>query len=199
MLPAIRKQAQIAFRSVLAEAREELIQEVIANCFVAYQRLVKRKRAARAFPSALARFAISQVRAGRRVGNRLRISDVLSKHAQLNKGFLVESLCQFDPETAAWREMLVEDKRGNPADVAAARIDFAEWLRTLSRQQRRVAKVLATGETTSGAARKFCLTEGRISQLRHELRDTWETFQHESYDIIAATRVRCRPARVDGR
>ena len=90
MLPAIRKQAQIAFRAILAEAREELVQEVIANCFASYLRLVKRKRIDRAFPSALARFAISQVRAGRSVGNRLRIGDVLSKHAQLSKGLLVE-------------------------------------------------------------------------------------------------------------
>jgi hypothetical protein len=158
MLPAIRTQAQIAFRSVLAEAREELIQEVIANCFVAYLRLVKRKRVDQAFPSALARFAISQARAGRSVGNRLRISDVLSKHAQLNKRLLVESLNRYDGETAEWREMLVEDKRAKPADVAAARIDFAEWLRTLSRQERRVAKVLATGVASCAANSK---THGR--------------------------------------
>ena len=75
MLPAIRRSAQISFRKVRPELRGELIEEVVANCYVAYVRLIERGQADRALPSPLARFAIAQVRAGRRVGNRLRISD----------------------------------------------------------------------------------------------------------------------------
>src|ERR1700676_5603012 len=82
MLPTIRRAAQITFRKVRPELRDELIEEVVANCFVAYARLVERGQADRAAPSPLARFAIAQVRVGRRVGNRLRIRDVLSNYAQ---------------------------------------------------------------------------------------------------------------------
>ena len=64
MLPAIRRAAQITFRKVRPELRDELIEEVVANCFVAYARLVERGQAGRAAPSPLARFAIAQVRAG---------------------------------------------------------------------------------------------------------------------------------------
>src|SRR5271166_367356 len=75
MLPAIRRQAQITFRKVPPELRHDLIQEVIADCFTAYARLVELGREELAFPSALARFAVAHVRVGRRVGNRLRIGD----------------------------------------------------------------------------------------------------------------------------
>src|ERR1700688_83123 len=90
MLPAIRRYAQITFRKVRPELRQELIAEVIANSLAAYARLVERDKEAVAFPSALARFAVGQVRAGRRVGNRLRISDALSSYAQYRKQFFVE-------------------------------------------------------------------------------------------------------------
>jgi hypothetical protein len=180
MLPAIRRSAQISFRKVRPELRGELIEEVVANCFVAYARLVELGQADRALPSPLARFAIAQVRAGRRVGNRLRIRDVLSNYAQFKKGFQVEALDQFDDEEDCWQQILIEDKRATPADVAACRIDFAEWLRRLTARLRRIALVLAGGETTKGAAEQFRLSPARISQLREWLRKSWEAYQGEA-------------------
>jgi hypothetical protein len=180
MLPAIRRAAQISFRKVRPELRCELIEEVVANCYVAYARLVERGHADRALPSPLARFAIAQVRAGRRVGNRLRISDVMSGYAQFKKDFFVERLDQFDEEEDCWQQILIEDKRATPADVAACRIDFAEWLRRLTARLRKIALALASGETTKGAAEQFGLSPARISQLRDWLKKNWELFQGEA-------------------
>ena len=42
LLPSITKQARIAFRDKPRSEREELIAEVVANCFVAYVRLLER-------------------------------------------------------------------------------------------------------------------------------------------------------------
>ena len=42
LLPAIEKQARVAFRAQPASEREELVAETIANCFVAYKRLIER-------------------------------------------------------------------------------------------------------------------------------------------------------------
>src|ERR1700676_1259755 len=103
-LPTIRRPAQITFVRVRPELRDELIEEVVANCFVAYARLVERGQADRAAPSPLARFAISQVRVGRRVGNHLRVRDVLSHYAQYQNGFQVERLDHFDDEEDCWQE-----------------------------------------------------------------------------------------------
>ena len=64
LLPRIRRQAGIAFRTEPQEAREELIEETVANCLIAFARLVALGKQDRAYPSALARFAIAQVRSG---------------------------------------------------------------------------------------------------------------------------------------
>ena len=155
MLTAIRHSAQIAFRKLPPELRHDLIEEVVANSFVAFARLVERGQADRASASPLARYAIAQVRVGHRVGGRLRIGDALSNYAQYRKQFFVERLAHFSEEDGCWGEILVEDKRASPADVAAWRINFAEWLRRLTARLRKIALALAAGETTSAAARMF--------------------------------------------
>ncbi len=177
MLPAIRRSAQVAFRKLPPELRHDLIEEVVANSYVAYARLVERGHADRALPSPLARFAITQIRVGRRVGSRLRIGDALSTYAQYRKQFSVERLDHFSEEKGCWGEILVEDKRATPADVAACRIDFAEWLRQLTARLRKIALALAAGETTSAAAEMFGVSPARISQIRDLLRKSWEAFQ----------------------
>ncbi len=177
MLPAIRHSAQIAFRKLPLELLHELIEEVVANSYVAFARPVERGQADRALASPLARYAIAQVRVGRRVGSRLRIGDALSTYAQYRKQFFVERLDHFSEEKGCWGEILVEDKRATPADVAAWRIDFAEWLRRLTAHLRKIALALAAGETTSAAARMFGVSPARISQIRELLRKSWDAFQ----------------------
>ena len=177
MLPAIRRSAQIAFRKLPPELRHDLIEEVVANSYVAYARLVERGHADRALPSPLARFAITQIRVGRRVGSRLRIGDAMSNYAQFRKQFSVERLDHFSDEDGCWKEVLVEDRRATPADVAATRLDFTEWLCRLTARLRKIALALAAGETTSAAAKMFGVTPARISQIRDLLRKSWEAFQ----------------------
>ncbi len=179
MLPAIRRSAQVAFRKLPPELRHDLIEEVVANSYVGIARLVERGQADRALPSPLARFAIAQIRVGRRVGSRLRIGDAMSNYAQFRKQFTVERLDHFSEEKGCWGEILVEDKRATPANVAACRIDFAEWLRRLTARLRKIALALAAGETTTDVAKKFNLTAARISQLRQWLKRSWDEFQGE--------------------
>jgi hypothetical protein len=179
MLPSIRRRANITFRAAGPDLREELVQEVVASSFAAYARLVELGKEELAFPYPLARFAIGQVRAGRQLGNAVRIREVLSAYAQRHKGFQVERLDCFDETEDCWTEIVVEDKRATPADIAAARIDFASWLRLLPTLRRKIALTLASGETTSATAKKFGVTPARISQLRQWLKESWEAFQGE--------------------
>ena len=130
-----------------------------------------------AYPSPLARYGLAQAKDGRKVGGHLNCKDVLSEHCQRRKHLTIERLDKFDAETDAWEEILVEDKHAGPADVAVSRLDFAAWLRTLPTRLRKIAKVLATGESTKAAARVFCVSPGRISQLRNELQAAWLRFQ----------------------
>jgi hypothetical protein len=179
MMPTICRQAQIAFRSVRTELRAELVQEVVANCVAAYALLVRHGKEDVAYPSALARYAVAHVRAGRLVGNRRNSRDVMSQYAQHRKRFVVERLDSFNVEENCWQEIVVEDQRATPAEIAACRIDFAEWIRRLPCRQRRIAMTLATGVTTTAAARKFAVSPARISQIRQLLKESWERFQGE--------------------
>jgi len=180
MLPQIRAQAEVAFRSIRPEAKEELITEVIANAFVAFIRLVERDKADIAYSTPLARYAIRHVKAGRRVGTRLNVRDATSHHARLVKKIVIERLDQFDAANGKWRDTLIEDRKAGPAETAAARIDIADWLKSLSWNKRKIAKTLAGGETTSVVAHMFGLTASRVSQLRQELKKSWDLFQSQA-------------------
>jgi hypothetical protein len=168
-----------AFRRLRPEQREDALQEALANAFTAFVRLWRRGRQQVAFPCVLAGYAVAQWFAGRRVGSRLNVRDVLSPYAQRRKRFYVERLDRYDPRQAAWREAIVEDRQTPVPDQVAFRIDFPEWLHRLSMRDRRIAEMLARGESTSEVARCHRLTAGRVSQLRRELHDSWLRFHGE--------------------
>lgn len=179
MLPGIERYAAIAFRDCDPEAREDAVHEVVANCLCAFVRLVERGKTEVAYPTALARFAVRQFRTGRRVGGRLNIRDVSSPHCQQAKHVDVCRLYRYDREDEQWRELVVEDRRASPADIAATRIDFAAWLDSLPARDRKIAQTLATGESSQSTARRFHLSEGRISQLRRQFKESWDRFHGE--------------------
>ena len=179
MMPTIANHAKVAFRYLDAEAREEAVQETICNACQAYARLVELGKTDVAYPSALARFAVAQTRGGRKVGGRLNVHDVSSAYCQREKGITVEQLDKFDKEEETWQEVLVEDRHAGPAEVAVTRIDFSTWLHFLPRRLRRIATFLANGETTTAAAKRFRVSQGRISQIRKELFLAWHRFQGE--------------------
>ena len=176
LLPQIKRYAKAAFRGKQLEEREVLVQEVVANTYVAYARLVKLGKQDVVYATPLAQYAIKQVRSGRRVGSKLHQCDVMSP---ANRNVRIERLDQYDSNDAAWKEVVVEDRRATPADTAAARLDLAQWFRSLPRRNRRIAKALAGGETTAAAAKQFGICPARISQLRQELRRSWRALQGE--------------------
>ena len=183
MLPEVRKQANFAFRRLPVDAREELVQEVIAQAYALFVRLCQRRKSALVYATPLAQFAIRKVRAGRRIGSRANIRDITSPRPAVTKGFRIERLDRFNQQTRQWRDVLVEDRTAGPPEIAAARIDCAAWLGSLSPRQRTIASVLATGETTGVAARKFRLSSARISQMRVWLRESWQQFHGDKPSV----------------
>ena len=174
MLPLIRRQACRAFRELDTESREDLIQEVTANAYCCFVRLVRHGKASLAYATPLADFAIRQAIAGRRVGCKSSVLDVTSPFGRSSRGIHVERL----DEQGSLRAALVEDRRASPADTAAARIDVAAWFHKMSESHRRIAKALAIGESTSNVAREFGLSSARVSQIRGILKASWAAF-HE--------------------
>jgi DNA-binding NarL/FixJ family response regulator len=182
MMPTIETHARLMFRRLDPEARDDAVEEVIANACVAFARLVRQDKTDRAFPSALARFAVAQFRDGRRVGNRRNVRDVLSSYAQRRKRMQVERLDWFNETRGEWMEAVVEDHRTPVPDQVAFRCDFPVWLKNLSARNRQIAKALAVGHTTGDVAKRFRVTPGRVSQLRREMYQSWNEFQNETTD-----------------
>jgi hypothetical protein len=175
ILPSIKRIASYAFRHVRRWQRAELVADVVAAAYTAFVRLVERGLECLIYPSALAKYAIRRVRIGRQVGQKQNINDVLSTYAQRRRGFSVEQL----PLAIAnrdWHE-LTADRRADPSEVAALRLDLQEWLCRLTHMKRKVALRMAIGDSNAEIARLLGLSSGRISQLRRELKVSWDTFQ----------------------
>ena len=186
MLPTITRMARQTFSDLDAEAKEEAVAEVVATALIMFVGLIERGREAAAFPTVLAAYGIRRVRVGRQAATPRNACDVTSMHCQIQRGVRVEHLDRYDRQKDAWQEIVVEDKHATPADVACVRIDFADWLKTLSRRNRRIAETLATGETTGETAQKYQVTPSRISHLRRELFESWERFIGETDDGTTA-------------
>ena len=184
MLPQICKQAEVACRMLGVEARQEFVQSVIADAFVAFARLAELGRVNIAYPTPLAQFAIRHVRSGRIVGTPRNVQDVGSKYGQVAQGIRVQRLDRRYAD-GCWREILVEDHRTGPAETAAARLDIAAWFASLPLRNRAVASALASGDGTGEVAAANGLSESRVSQLRNELQTSWLSFQNELPEVLA--------------
>ena len=139
-----------------------------------------------AFPTVLARFGVAQTREGRKVGGKMNCRDISSAYCQQRKKLVLERLDHYDSEEEAWAEILVEDKRVGPAETAVVRLDFSAWMQLLPRRLRKIAAFLASGETTTAAAKRFNVSQGRISQIRKELFLAWRRFQGEEPAVTVA-------------
>lgn len=105
--------------------------------------------------------------------------DALSPAAQARHRFKAGPVESLDADAAEWRQVAIADRRASVPDIAAFRIDFAAWLRTLTRRDRRIIAALAAGEGTSRVAGRFGLSAGRVSQLRRRYAHLWRSFQGE--------------------
>jgi hypothetical protein len=187
MLPAIVTHARIAFRHLDPEAREEAVQEVVCNACRAYVRLVELGKTEIAYAMPLARYGVAQTRDHRKVGGQLNINDVLSPYCQQRKSVKVERLDHFDDEENTWKQAVVVDTRSSPVpETVAFRCDFADWLQSLWERDRHIAESLAIGNRTSEVAKQFDVSEGRISQLRRELAESWWGFVGDEPEMAVA-------------
>ena len=68
------------------------------------------------------------------------------------------------------------DLPGADREKVAFRIDFPNWLATLTARERLLVHAMARNERTLDLSRHFDLSPGRISQLRRELHSDWHRF-----------------------
>ena len=181
LLPAVQTHAKIQFRHLPLEQREDAIQEAIASACVSYQLLAAKGRLHVAHPGTLATFAVNFVRNGRHVGgSQDAATDVLSPVARRRHGVVVSGYTVRSGDgTDGWKQIAVADRKVPIPDTVAFRVDFAEWLRSQGRRDRKIIAAFIRGERTMTVAGRFGITEGRVSQLRRKYERAWRLFQGE--------------------
>jgi len=200
LLPRIETHARVVFRGLPMVDREEAIAEAVAAAYVAYRRLRERGiDPVREFPSMMATFAVRQVKDGRHVGSRMSSKDALSPKAQRKHGFKVEPLpistrraheevhstLSGQRQMDTFEERLHENCRTPVPEQAAFRIDWPEFMRSLSQRDRRLATYLSLGNSAKQAAEKFGVSPGRVTQLRQGWCREWRAGQGEEATTAA--------------
>jgi len=182
ILPAIQNNAQIQFRRLPADRREEAIQEAIAAAAVSYQVLAAKGRAHDAHPSTIATHAVQHVRSHRHVGaSQEAARDVMSSVARRRHGFKLDfGNCH------GLQNMLSSSGRADVPELAAFRVDFDRWFSMFAKRDQRIITALASGEFTKAVAERFGISPARVSQLRRRYERQWLVFQGEAHEEQAA-------------
>ncbi len=175
-LPDIERYAGHVFRRCRPDDRDDLISETVARMWLSFIRLSRRGKDPRKLFRPLLRFCVLAVKDDRRVGGRRNTRELC--HRARRDGIRLCSLEDRHVESGSlWKEILAESRAFSPAQTAAARLDIEAWLRLQSRRNRSIANLLAVGESTSSVAAMFRLSCARVSQLRRELKESWDEFQ----------------------
>jgi hypothetical protein len=174
-----------AFRRYRPQDRREAILDCHAAMWSAWHGLIlKGKNPIDIGVTGIANNAIRYVKHGRRLGNTNSgrgAMDVYT-HASKTRENYVHN---FDFHNG-WRTALSVDCHTDPADDAAFRIDFAEWLSSLTEVKRRIAELLAEGNRPGTVARMVGMSPARVTQVRHELEANWAIFQADTpIDTVA--------------
>ena len=182
LLPKIQSYASHAFRHLDAESKSNAVSDVVANAWVAFDRLSKLGKIGVAYPTVLARYGVAQFNEGRRVGTSTNTRDVTSPAAKRKHRHQVDSISRNGDENESWKSIVVEDRSAGPAEIAQVRIDFDAWLTSLTEKQQRVANLLCGGGSTSELSEDLGVSCGRVSQFRRELEQKWNQFTAENLD-----------------
>ncbi len=190
-LSAVDDADRFAFRRRLRDQDfEEALAEARAAAWSAWAGMIAKGRdPVEAGVHGVANNAVRNVRQGRRIGNAhcgRGAMDVFNRKAQAACGFTVVSLdsgAEIHDEPSSrgdWLDWLAGDNRVTPADEACFRLDFRDWLSSLPERKRRIAELLAGGETVTDIAQRVGVSQGRVSQVRTELEASWAAFQAEA-------------------
>jgi hypothetical protein len=191
ILPRIELHACIYFRGIRCPQRkDDAVAETVAISWRWFVRLVERGKDPLSFPMALASYAARAVKCGRRLCGQEKGKDAMSGIAQQRHGFGVEplphstasrheerySLVHGQHQQDALEERLRDNTQTPVPEQVAFRIDFPDWLTTLTPRERRMVREMAKNERTLDLSQRFELSPARISQLRRELHNDWRRF-----------------------
>jgi hypothetical protein len=191
ILPRIELHACIYFRGIKCPQRkDDAVQETVAISWRWFVRLIERGKDPLSFPMMLASYAARAVKCGRRLCGQAKGKDALSPLAQQRHSFTVEPLphsiastheeryshVRGQQQQDAFEERLRDNTQTPVPEQVAFRIDFPDWLTSLTPRERLLVGEMANSERTMDIGKRFELSPARISQLRQELHNDWRRF-----------------------
>ena len=194
LLPRLETHAAIYFRDVRCPAtKADRIADCVALAWKWLIRLHERGKDVTQFTMVFVFFVAKAVKCGRRLTGQERSEDVLSTRAQRKHRFRVEALpastrrpledfyaaVHGQQHLDAYEERLTDNTVTPPPDAAAFRIDWPDFLDSLTERDRELAHFLSLGHPAKKAAEKFKLSPGRVTQLRQRWCQEWRLCQDE--------------------
>jgi ATP/maltotriose-dependent transcriptional regulator MalT len=164
-LSELKRAAESAFRNLPPDRREEAVQNVLALAWKQYRALVLKGRDdAAEMLGPITFFAIRQTKCGRMIQGCEKAGDTYEKK---RRGKVVAE------------DIDVHDLMGRSTPVLEAvsfRIDIPKFFDTLSERQRHMARLLASGFSTSEVAELTGVTAGAVSQFRQRFKALYDEF-----------------------
>jgi len=191
IVPMIETRARSTFGYLkCANQKADKVAESVALAWKWFLRLHERGKDVATFPMVFAALVARAVADGRRIAGGEPTNDVMSKTAQRKHGFSVTVFSHSDAVPIQKRlgnpnsqraidtleERLADNTQTPVPDQAVFRIDFAEWLKTLSTRERTMTQAMMREERTTDLSSAFGVSPGRISQIRSALRRSWTVF-----------------------
>ena len=194
ILPRVELHGRIYFRFLTPDQKDELLQEMRALAWKWYLSLRERGKNPTDFLKSFTTLLARAVFSGRRLVGNLKAKDAMNPATQRRFGFTVDPL-PMSPRTSneqlysvpngqdlhdAFEERLRDNTTTPVPDQVQFRVDWPDWLTTLTGRERRIIWAMAMNETTKDISREFELSPARISQLRREFHDDWQLFCDEA-------------------
>jgi hypothetical protein len=161
--PVVLRRARLVFRERGPEEREELTAEAVCVALDGF-RSIQRRRKKGVTAKSIAFYSVRRAGSGRKIASSDSKNDAMH-HVTHDVDDLPEDLIH---------NLTREDD--NPSDLAALRIDFPAYLRTVNTQKRRACRLFLDGHGNREVSRRLHVTQGRVSQLRRELFEGYYAF-----------------------
>jgi hypothetical protein len=173
--PRIHRIATLQHRRLHGDKRDDAVADTIALAWKAYRKLAMEGRDPDRLLGSIVRYSAGHVRAGQLLGGKPRVNDVLSRLSRGRHGYFVTSLPSSEEEEAAPEAHAALRHRGaGPAEEAACRVDYADWLATLNEKQRALAEDLASELTITEAAARRGVSHAAVQDMRKTLVRKWD-------------------------
>lgn len=190
ILPALRGYIRKQLPHLPIQHQEEAFAEAAALALISCHSLVRRRRGHLITTPGFSRYIFKAVRGGRHAASSQAGVDVMSTLGRQRHGKRLISLDTPRPRTRPGKvgtdevpeyvADVIADRKTPVPDQAAFRIDFAIWLKQFKHRDRRMIRLLASGEQAQKIARMLKVSPARISQCRTQWRKSWEQYMGQA-------------------